>query len=218
MPNLCTLANLKSYLGITSTSEDTELTRKIAAVSEEFLNEIRRPDFYPSADYTERICGNGKCEIFLKHWPINSITSVTIDGDELEEWDPNDDESTGWWFDNKAAGVAPEDRQMLRLVGWIFTHSRSSFPNIVIVYNAGYAETADSTKDSLPVSVSQAVIEWIAFKRGLGQIQATDQASSSVTMGDYSEGGIAGDSVRYQELDKPESVQCVIDQYRRATL
>lgn len=207
MPDLATLANLKSYLGITDGSQDTELQRLLTAKSAAFMNAIHRQDFAPAAAFTDRLYGNGCHEIFLKHYPINSITSVTIDG--TAQTVSADGIADGYYFD---ASLPPEDRQKLSIIGacfpfcgWRSSRGWSSTPNVVVVYNAGYT--------TIPVEVSQAVIEWVAFARGAGQLQAADQSGVSEQIGDYSHGAIASETSKYLASAIPQSVQDVIDSY-----
>jgi hypothetical protein len=55
MPDLCELADVKAWLGITDTVSDTLLRRLISSTSQDFLNEVRRNDFTPAQDWTEHL-------------------------------------------------------------------------------------------------------------------------------------------------------------------
>src|SRR6185312_3694890 len=100
MPDLATLASVKLYLGITDSSSDALLGQLITAASQEFLNEIGRPLDFAAANYTERFCAWTTCKIYPKHYPINSVASVTLDGVALPVWDPNNPGITGYVFDS----------------------------------------------------------------------------------------------------------------------
>lgn len=73
---LVTLADTKSWLGITGTDEDTTLTALIAAASVAVSNYCNRE--LESATVTEDYEGTGSRMIFARRWPITSITSVTL--------------------------------------------------------------------------------------------------------------------------------------------
>jgi hypothetical protein len=80
MPNLCALQDVKSWLtmGASPTSDDTLITNLVGAVSLDFLNEIKRPDFYPAQNYNEVREGDGGDLMVLRHWPVNSILNVSL--------------------------------------------------------------------------------------------------------------------------------------------
>lgn len=167
MPDLCVLADVKQWLGITDSSSDSLLSRLISAVSADFLNEIKRPELTPAADYTDTIFRaedlrahehmadgynyyrRARQEIWLRRYPVNSIASVTVNGNVISEvTDPTTD--SGWWFD---ATRQPEDRQKVFLIGhWypVFAIPWTWMPNVVVGYNGGYA--------NVPVSAELATI------------------------------------------------------------
>lgn len=80
MANLCQLSDIHGWLAIpaTESSDDTLISNLIASVSTDFLNEIKRPDFYPAQDYNEVREGDGGDLMVLRHWPLNSITNVSL--------------------------------------------------------------------------------------------------------------------------------------------
>lgn len=159
MPNLCALVDVKNWLALgDNTGADSILTDLIASISERFFGEIMRPGFYPAKTYTELRKGNDQQEIFMRHWPINSVTSVTI-GTTVVPASPDGGITSGWWFD---ADQGPESRLKISLTGYWFSSTyyagasgsgagggSASFPapvpfnpmtGIQIVYNAGYAD------------------------------------------------------------------------------
>src|SRR4051812_43685815 len=112
MPNLCTVASVKAYLGITSTAEDALLATLVAAASQAFINDIKRPDFAPSAAFTEYLEGNDRCFIYLWHYPVNTITSLIVNGTTIPEWSDSTPDTLGYVFD---ATIPPEDRMKIWL-------------------------------------------------------------------------------------------------------
>lgn len=307
MPDLCRLDEVKAWLNITNTADDLVLSRLITSTSADFLNEIRRPDIYPAQDWTELRFGNGLSEMYLEHYPLNSVATLTVNGvDYLESIDGI---ANGFWF-NKAE--KPENRQKLTLLGAVFIPlyawgdnsaylafgSPGSFanpnfrgPNVLITYNAGYKDTlvtdelatvpavapftvsvagaqdfasdvgvkysvggaslvkvsgvptvgqyavnslgiytfaaADAAltmkisynETGLPTMIRQAVIEWVAFRRGQSQMQSQDQSAGAERMGDYElTTAIALDTLKMLDFDMPMSVRRAIAQYRRESV
>jgi hypothetical protein len=201
MADLCTLDDVKGWLVIpaSTTAEDALLRRLISAVSSDFLRAIKRPDLTPAASYTEQRFGNGKTEIFTYHWPINSITSVTIDDVAISA--SADGLADGYWLPTEPD---LEQKTKINLTGFCFTrHGRdflrsvlnsSSKPNVVLVYNAGYA--------AVPSDIAQAVIDWVAY-RYKGR-QWIGQSSKHMN---------AGENVSFQNALMPETTKAVIEKY-----
>lgn len=75
--NLAVLADVKSELGITDSSQDTKLGRLIAAVGSAVAGPegMRRPPWRQT--YVERCNGTGGSLLHLHRWPVESVTSVT---------------------------------------------------------------------------------------------------------------------------------------------
>lgn len=219
MADLTTLANVKAWLNLTDTSWDALITRLITATSADFLNEINRPDLMPATDYSERILrqnfSGAAClypdfwcsqSIWLRHYPVNSVASVTIDGAVVDA--VNSLVDRGWWFDSS---LSPESRQRVNLIGWDLRYSWPYLSDVIVNYNGGY--------NTVPPAIEQAVIEWVAFKRGQSQLQQRDQSGTARTMGDYSETRSASElTVAVIAADIPENVSRVIDQYRRPVI
>lgn len=135
MTALATLANLKSYLGITGVNLDAELTLLLAAASAT-AEQVMGRQVTPGAR-TERRHGNGRDMLQLRDEPILSVASLTIDGIPVLNADSNN--GVGYLF----------DRSTLYLVGGqCFTLGRL---NVVVTYDAGYS--------TVPADLAHAVIE-----------------------------------------------------------
>lgn|GEM_PF-4240316 len=80
MADLTTLAAVKAWLAIPTAqiSDDTIISGLVTSASLDFINEIKRPDFYPAAIYNEVREGDGGDLMVLRHWPINSIVNVSL--------------------------------------------------------------------------------------------------------------------------------------------
>jgi hypothetical protein len=223
-PNLAELEDVKGYLGIalTDTSQDANLSRWIQSVSADFLNRIKRPGLLPPMDYTDyHLLTNWKVEdrekdVFLKNWPVNRIASVTINEYAVSPWDPTNPTQLGWFFDPT---LPDEERQFLTLKGFIWPVFQSWFSpwrpiyrpapmRMQISYNGGYS--------SVPYDIEEAIIVWVAFKKGLSELQANDQTEQMVRLGQYEQNNmIAAATIRTSSMDMPESVKSVISVYER---
>lgn len=220
MPNLCSKAEVKGYLKITDTSDDSRIDSLIAAVSVDLPREMQRADLFEQKAYTDRFYWgdypNG--EVFTKNWPIQEILSVKNALGE-EQTESADGIAAGWFFDDQ---LTPEDRSKICFVGqWVWPgvcdYDRRRLPRVpalIVEYEAGYAE--------VPADVKQAAIEWVAYKLGAAAIQtlvADSDGPGGVSIGDYSQTGVDAGVARYtQESAIPDSVQRVIDSYKRARL
>jgi hypothetical protein len=210
MSDLCQLDDVKGWLKIplTQTSEDDGLTRLITAVSAEFLNEIDRNDFTPNADYTNEVHRIGphhfrtsasiyggsrsarprEVVIPLRHWPINSIASVTLDGATVSA--SSDGSADGYYYD---ATEDPEYRNTLKLINISVVLGRSV---VLVNYNAGYS--------AVPKDAEQAVIEWVAYKyRSKDWIGQTSKSLNT------------GENAQVMTVRYPDSVAGVVKRYSR---
>lgn len=105
--NIAVLADVKTDLGITDTSEDTKLRRLIAAAGAAFAGPqgMARPPWRQT--YAEQTNGDGSNILLLHRWPVESVTSVTY---------PASDPDT---IDATEYSIAGENRGMLyRRYGW----------------------------------------------------------------------------------------------------
>jgi hypothetical protein len=224
IPDLAELDKVKDYLGIdpTDTSEDATLDRMIRSCSADFLNRIKRPGLLPPFDYTDNILmTNWKTEdrekdVFLKNWPVNRVTSVTINEEVLAPYDPTNPTQMGWFFDPT---LPAEERQYITLLGYFwpvlqswYTPYRSIYRprplRIQVAYNGGY--------NYVPYDIEEAITEWVAFKKGLRELQSHDQTDQLIHLGDYQQNNmIARSTIAMSNVDMPNSVVSVIKVYER---
>lgn len=161
--DLTTLANVKQYMNITVTTDDSLLTRLVTEVSQYMQSWLNRT--IASTVYTEKRDGTGGYQMTLREYPIISITSLMIDNIVIPA--AADPTQTGYLF----------DKERIVLNGYQFTRS---FQNIVINYTAGYAatpfeleqvcidmvSTAYKTKDRIGVSSKTINGETVSFNLG----------------------------------------------------
>jgi hypothetical protein len=133
--DLTSLASVKAWLGIDSanTGSDALLSSMITSSSRSLLSYMSRAIILPytwSERYDGRSCGS---RIFLRNWPVISVSSLIVDGLTLSATDPNLPR-LGYVL---STGIShpPGQPQFLDLFG--VTSGRGS-QNISVVYNAGY--------------------------------------------------------------------------------
>lgn len=143
MSDLCALADVKTYLGITDTNTDavlTDLVSKASAMVEAFCNRT-----FGQASYTETLNGNGRAQLCLKNTPITAVASVAINDAPVSA--AVGATGTGYVFDKLSVYLRPG--------GYPCTFSKG-VQNVTIAYTAGYA--------AIPLDVAQACIELVAHK------------------------------------------------------
>jgi hypothetical protein len=143
--DLAVLADVKTWLSGSSgigTSDDALLARLITDVSGAIAAYLGRPSLTPHA-FAERLDGDGKTRLYLRHYPVLAITSLVIghqsvaaavpavgaalceNGYLLEPWD----------------GLPPGRLQALDVFGTAFHKGRQ---NVAVSYSAGYAVTGEA--------------------------------------------------------------------------
>jgi hypothetical protein len=145
---LTSLTNVKSWLGVTLTTDDTLLTNLINQISLAISNYLQRPNLSRST-YTELRSGVGNSSMMLRNWPVVSVTSVAagqttisassglgLSGYTLSTWD----------------GTGAGTPQSITLNGYRFTRGQN---NIQIVYEAGYC--IEDEAQTVPASVSYTI-------------------------------------------------------------
>jgi uncharacterized phiE125 gp8 family phage protein len=137
--DLVSLANVKSWLAITATTDDTLLTRLVTAVSQFIQTWINRD--LASQAYSEIRNGHGGTVMSFRDFPVTAVSSVVIDGNSIPL--APDTVSLGYRFTETS----------LILQGYVFTRGAA---NVQISYTAGYA--------SIPTEIEQACIELVSLR------------------------------------------------------
>lgn len=152
---LCQLADVKTYLGITSATTDAVLTALVGNASafiERYCNRV-----FEQASYTETRNGNGADAIYLRNTPIVSVQSVSVDGTSIPA--APDTVSYGYIFDTHKVYLRG-DARVNPITPGIFAGYPPRFQrgiqNIVIAYTAGFT--------TIPADVNQACVELVAYK------------------------------------------------------
>ena len=151
--SLVTLAKYKSYLGITDTTKDTDLTDLQSAVEKrvkEYLNRDLEPTTYTDELYN----GNGKYELILRQFPLVSISSIKvydgIDSNNAETWTTLVEHTD---YDRL---IIPKEAYSVILDGYRFVRG---LQNYKITYVAGYGTVGTGGTTSIPDDIQQACKE-----------------------------------------------------------
>lgn len=130
--DLCTLGDVKEWLGLKTQDADPVLARLITATSAHIESWLSRP--IATKTVTEKYSGNGGSAMQLRGYPIQSVSSVTVDGLAC----------TAFHFDE--ANLVRDDYG-------VFTRGQA---NVVVTYTAGYA--------AIPEEIAQCAVELVALR------------------------------------------------------
>jgi hypothetical protein len=195
--DLTTLEAVKRYmqLGADETDVEPSISALITSESKAFIALTDMPIL--SATYSETRNGDGSRVFFPKNKPITSVQSVVIDRVTIPDGSAAAD-GAGWYL---------IEQSRIELVGYFFTarvlpgcfpYSQSvstGVANVTVSYTAGYA--------SVPEDVAQAVNEMVAIKlKGRDRIGLLSQS-------------VGGETVSYQVLSRPTSIDDTIARYKR---
>jgi hypothetical protein len=143
--DLATLADVKAWLsgssGIGST-DDVLLGRLITDVSGAIAAYLGRPSLLPRS-YAERLDGNGKARIMLRHYPVLQMSSLAINNVSVPAVPPPaPGAATGRGYLLELwDGLPPGRPQALDLFHAIYWPGRQ---NVAVNYTAGYAIETES--------------------------------------------------------------------------
>ena len=142
MTDLCTLADVKAWLGPgMGATDDALLARLITAASSAMQSYMNRN--IPQASYTDTRSGNGRQALTLWNTPIVSVATLTVDGNTIPAAPAPAIKNYGFTF----------DADTLYLRGYLFGKGQM---NVTIAYTAGYTV--------IPVDLAQACIELGVFR------------------------------------------------------
>lgn len=183
---LVSLPDVKSYLKITDTADDSRIGWIIEAISRELNEETDRT--LVQTELTEYYDGDGTDRLFLHSYPVSAVASVYIDGDHGFTADTLEDSDS--YFANTDIGCLVHNTGI-----WPRGHR-----NIKVTYTAGY------TQASVPKDLKRATCDLVglALQREGGGLWNTQ----SDTKGDVSR--------TFGTDPYPPHIQRVIDRYTRS--
>lgn len=185
---IITLAELKTYLGITGTTEDSKLTTIVAATNtfvETYCNRA-----FEEAEYTEELYdGPGSSVLCLKNWPVSEVAEVIVEDTEVEERTEIDGE--GYYLDAEAGILHNND---------LWNRGRGI---ITVTYTAGY--------ETIPDDLKFAVLELASYFRNM----SGKSGIRSESLGSYSYSLMNDLSSMGGELTIPSVViKNILDRYK----
>ncbi len=182
--DLCTLADVRSFLNIPTgaTVDDVLLQRLITAASQRIAQYIQRN--IGTGTVTEVRNGSGTSQMFLAHWPVTAISSVTVNGVAVQAVSTQG--GPGYVAQIWDGTSIPIKESVLMLSGgwgtWQGQYGPGGygcFPvgnaNVTVVYTAGFT--------TVPFDIAQACIELVvqSYNQRLRIGQNTvNQATQSV--------------------------------------
>lgn len=156
---LCSIDDVKAYLGRTTHDDDALLTTFVSSVSASFEAMVGR--LILSRTYTgERQNGYYGRAIVPRQYPVTAVSQVKIDDEVIAESTAFD--ANGW--------TLADDVIRLRNM-----YVNAGIANVSITYTAGYA--------SIPSDIRMAIAEWVSIKyRERTHIGTQSQSMSGVSL------------------------------------
>jgi len=197
--DLCVLPDLKAWLNIQTSAEDTLLQNLITRGSLQMLRWMNR-DHIVATSYTENRDGNGALFMLPRNFPLVSVSSVIVNGIPIPG--AMDQVSPGYVFDAYKIMLRGGSSAFYSLGPYSSQYQyrfTRGFQNVQLVYTAGYA--------TVPSDLQQAAIEGFAYmyRRRTHIGEDSNSASGEVTIG-------------FSKDMLPGSVLLTLEQYRRRAL
>jgi len=193
MSQLCQLADVKNYLGVTASTTDSILLSLITNASSAIETYCNRTFLLGS--YTETRNGTGGYRISPYNAPVISVSQVSVDGIPIPAAPALNGSGSityGYLFDSDLIYI----RGGIPYSGQPYAFN-PGIQNIYIGYTAGYA--------AIPYDVNQACIELVASK--FGKRDRIDRKNEV----------LAQQTVGYDLSAMPSSVKSALAVYRRWT-
>ncbi len=194
---LVALADLKTFLGVTTTPLDVKLAAVKADIEAAVKNFCGRDLLVPSTPYTEYYDGDGSQQLIVNQRPVISVASIYVDPSCLFE--------SGSLVPNLNSGSPAElissqrklNSGIIELFSYAFYRGRRS---VKITYSAGYS--------TVPSDLQRAVKLITAKAWKMQDLQMTGQISQQV--GDK--------TVTYEPDAWPKEAIEIVGRYRRIEL
>lgn len=129
---LSSLASVKAWLRLTTTTDDDLIGRLLLGASQAILGYIQRPTLL-SGDVTETYNGTGSTRLMLRQWPVTAVAAVSIDGVAVSA-STSPPMGSGFMSD-VWDGLGPGTPGSVYVVGRAFTRG---WRNISVTYTRGY--------------------------------------------------------------------------------
>lgn len=192
-PELTTLADVKSWLGVIDASQDAAITRMILAAEARIRGLCGNVTSFLTGTYTQTFDGNNAQILWLKHAPVTSITSIVIDGTTLDSTTYTLDAArgaVGFKYPARSTTFSLPGNGALTITGQSYNTPSfgGAYQSVVVTYVGGYANQAAIPYDLQQAAVELAALYYMARDRDPG-LQSESHSNYSWTRGD------AGDSI-----------------------
>lgn len=196
---IITLTEFKTYLGITSSTQDAALTTLVNATNSYVETYCNRK--FDETEYEELYDGPGTNALCLKHLPVVSIDEILVYDTEVTLRTEVGGE--GYYYRDLASGVIMND--------YLWDRGRGI---ITVTYTAGYSDDAEQGEEvhiPFPGDLKFAALELGAFFRNTQK----KAGILSENLGSYSYRVASGLENMGGELTIPVvNVKLVLDRYR----
>jgi len=136
---LITIADVYEFLSVSGSDDDVLMQNLIDRKTEQFEQYCQLDSFYV-ADYTEYYDGDYSSYLFVKNFPINSITEIAVDAD--------------WVWGSDSTVTATDYRIVEKNHIANKSYFSEGLQNIKVQYNAGYSV--------IPADIQEAMIEEVS--------------------------------------------------------
>ena len=206
--DLCTLGQVKSWLGMNPTAvskDDALLQLLISSFSTWVLHRTGRDSFNTVQTYTETQDGNGGARLFLRNSPITSVTSVNVGNYAIPQ--STNVASNGWFIEDSKKSLAlrySRNNYSTQVPTGLYPYQfMRGIGNIIVVYSAGYT--------AVPFDLQEAVMKAVGVN--YHRKDWIDLASKTLSAGQ----GVSGSTVYHKWILPPEIIM-VLDRYTRRAL
>ncbi len=188
--DLISLAQLKAHLGVQSNGDDIVLSGLISQISRAIAAYLNRPFIWPR-DIVDVFDGNGRDRIQLRHWPVVSASSVSVNGQVVP---PAATPQSAGWLVEASDLEPPGAMQQVIWLGGVFPRG---WQNVSVAYRAGYQVSGETVAvpSAAPYFV-QAAQPYGAFVCDMGVAYANGAALTGVAenpgQGQYVLDGVGG--------------------------
>ena len=195
LPDLCTLADVKQWLGITDALSDALLTSLITRSSQGIRTWLARD--LTEATLTENYDGTGTSRLSLRAFPVTAVSSVIVNG--LVVPAASSPVVYGYMFDKFGIYLTGLNAVGGNLVPnmWVGSYFPRANQNVQVVYTAGF--------NPMPDDITQACIEQVGYKSM--QRKHIGKKSENISAG--------GMGTSYQEGLLAPEVRGMLGQYRK---
>ncbi len=133
---IITLADVYEFLSVSGSSDDTLIQNLIDRKTAQFESYCGLDSFYVD-DYVEEYDGEGTPYLFVKNFPINSITEIASDSD---------------WTWGTDTVIDSSDYRIVQMNYIVYnSYFNDGLQNIKVSYNAGYSV--------IPLDIKEALVE-----------------------------------------------------------